>query len=110
MRRELNAETQRTPRGSRKSCRGTAKKNKKRGKTEAKCARAQEIGADDAGSGAAEPAGGTADARVPGESGAGEAGDPGLGGDFAAAGLLLAGKIGARGDDSRFGIGRACGR
>src|SRR6267143_1889439 len=104
MRRELNAETQRRQRGSRKSYRGTAKKNKKRRETAAKCARAHEIGADDAGSGAAEPAGGKADAWVPGESGAGAAGDPGLGRDFAAAGLLLAREIGAGGDDSRFGI------
>src|SRR6267143_1283425 len=104
MRRARNAETQRTQRENRKSYRGTAKKNKKRGEPQAKFARAQEIGTDDAGSGVAEPAGGAADAWVPGESGARAARNPGLGRDFTAAGLLLAGKIGAGGDDSRFGI------
>src|SRR5882672_1394783 len=73
-------------------------------------AQAEENRADDAGSGAAESASGTANPRVPGESGAGAAGDPGLGGDFTAAGLLFTGEIGACGDDSRFGIGRAGGR
>src|SRR6267378_2195620 len=105
MRREPNRVTRRTPRGSRNSHRGKAKKSYKQGETEAKCACGKEVGADNAGFGAAEPAGGAADARVPGESGAGAAGDPGLGGNFAAAGLLLAGKIGAGRADSGLGDG-----
>src|SRR5882724_11880341 len=89
--------------------RGDAESAEERRKAEKNCARAEKVGADYAGSGAAEPAGRAADAWVPGEPGAGAEGDPGLGGDFTAAGLLLAGKIGAGGDDSRFGIGRAGG-
>src|SRR6266513_2304837 len=80
------------------------------GETEAGCAGGEEIGADDAGHGAAEPAGGAADARIPCEPGAGKTRNPGLGGNLAAAGVLLARKTCASGADSLLRNRRAGGR
>jgi len=66
----------------------------------------EESRADNAGSRVAELARGAADARVSGESGAGETRDSRLGKRVAAASVLLSGEIGARGAHSIFGNGR----
>src|SRR2546421_12456310 len=80
------------------------------GETQAGSAGGEEIGADDAGPGAAKPAGGAADARIPGETGAGETRDTGLGEPVAAASVLLAGETGAGRTDPGRRNGRASGR
>src|SRR6266481_4887256 len=70
----------------------------------------EEIGSHDAGSGAIELAGGAADARVSGKSGAGAAGNSRLGKPIAAAGVLLAGEAGAGGVHPGGGDRRSGGR
>src|SRR5712692_11049089 len=97
MKREDNAETPRPGRGRRRALRhgerprirGNEKKTEDRGATQNRKASGAEIGADDAGFGVAEPAGGTPDARLSGERRAREARDTGLGGNIAATSLLL---------------------
>src|SRR5579859_6119307 len=72
-----------------------------------KCPRKEATGADDAGPGANELAGGAANARVSGEQGTRKTADSRLGGRVKAAGVLLAGETGEGGIAAKPGDGRS---